>query len=283
MSIRQLEHLGLTHWTVGREVTAGRLHRVHRGVYAVGHEQLTWHGHCLAAVLANSPAVASHFSAGWLWGLLRNRPSGRFHVTTPNRRHQKAEFVMHHAELTDEDRDLVDGIPVTSLARAQLDLAAGQSRERVEARLKRSEEAQTLDVRALEAVLDRCGNHLGRGTLRAALDIYQPDPTVTRSSIERSFRALAKRAGLPPPSMNYVVEGYEIDAYWPAERFAVELDLFETHGTRASFESDRVRQEELMLAGIEMIRVTGPRLKREPAVVIERVRTLLERRRRPKG
>jgi Transcriptional regulator, AbiEi antitoxin len=71
--------------------------------------------------------------------------------------------------------------------------------------------------------------------------------------------------------------------YWDEERFAVELDLFETHGTRASFESDRVRQEELMLIGVAMIRVTGPRLKREPEIVIERVRTLLERRRRPGG
>ena len=67
--------------------------------------------------------------------------------------------------------------------------------------------------------------------------------------------------------MNFVVAGYELDAYWAEERFVVELDLFETHGTRASFEEDRLRQEELKLAGVEMIRVTGPRLKREPEIV----------------
>ncbi|HVW46221.1 MAG TPA: hypothetical protein VHA76_04145, partial [Solirubrobacterales bacterium] len=78
-------------------------------------------------------------------------------------------------------------------------------------------------------------------------------------------------------------EGYELDAYWPEERFAVELDLFETHGSRAAFEEDRLRQEELKLTGIEMIRVTGPRLRREPGTVIERVRTLLERRHPPAG
>ena len=141
--------------------------------------------------------------------------------------------------------------------------------------LGRSEEDELLDLRALESVLDRCGHHPGRGTLRAAIDLYRPDPTVTRSSLERRFRALAKRAGLPPPSMNFVVAGYELDAYWPEERFAVELDLFETHGTRAAFESDRIRQEELKLIGVEMIRITGPRLKREPEIVIERVRILL--------
>lgn len=252
-------------------------------MYAVGHEHLTWHGYCLGAVLANSPAVASHYSAAWLWGLLRNRPTGEFHVTAPNRRHRKDDFVIHYADLASADRALVDGIPVTSLARTQLDLGAKRSRGQVEASLKRSEENDQLDVRALKAVLDRCGNHPGRGTLKAALDIYEPDPTVTRSSLERRFRDLARRAGLPPPAMNFVVEGYELDAYWAEERFAVELDLFETHGTRAAFESDRLRQEDLKLIGVEMIRVTGPRLKREPAIVIERVRTLLEGRRRPTG
>jgi hypothetical protein len=283
VSIRQLEHLNFGRSTVTDELTAGRLHRLHRGVYAVGHERLSWHGHCLAAVLANSPAVASHYSAAWLWGLLRNRPTGEFHVTGPNRRHRKAEFVVHHAQLTSADRGLVEGIPVTSLARTQLDLAARCSRGQVEASLKRAEENDQLDLRALEAVLAGCGNHPGRGTLSAAIDIYRPDPTVTRSSLERSFRALAKRAGLPAPAMNFVVGGYELDAYWADERFAVELDLFETHGTRAAFESDRVRQEELMLIGVEMVRITGPRLRREPEIVIERVRTLLEGRRRPGG
>lgn len=280
VSIRQLEHFGFGRSSVHREVVAGRLHRLHRGVYAVGHESLSWHGHCLAAVLANSPCVAGHFSAGWLWGLLRSRPSGRFHLTAPHPRHAKSDFVVHHATLADEDRDLVDGIPVTSLARTHLDLATKRTRAQVGRSLKRSEDLNQLDLRDLESVLERCGNHPGRGTLRAALDIYEPDPAVTRSDLERHFRALARGAGLPPPSMNFVVAGYELDAYWPEARFAVELDVFETHGTRASFEEDRVRQEELLLIGVEMIRVTGPRLKREPETVIERVRTLLERRRR---
>lgn len=77
--------------------------------------------------------------------------------------------------------------------------------------------------------------------------------------------------------MNYVEQGFELDCYWPEHRFAVELDLFETHGTRAAFERDRERQEELLLAGITMTRVTGPRLEREPDEVIRRVARLLER------
>lgn len=70
----------------------------------------------------------------------------------------------------------------------------------------------------------------------------------------------------------------QIDCYWPEFRFAVELDVFETHGTRAAFERDRKRQEDLLLAGIGMTRVTGPRLEREPTEVIKRVARLLAQR-----
>lgn len=284
VSIRQLGALGFGRSTVTDEVAVGRLHRVHRGVYAVGHGRLSWHGHCLAAVLANAPsAVASHFSAGWLWGLLLNRPSGKFHLTAPTRRHPKPQFVLHRAVLPDDDRALIEGIPVTSLARTHLDLAAEVSVDRVSRFLARSEADEALDLSTLEALLDRCGHHPGRRTLRLALDIHKPDPTITRSGLEREFRDLAQEASLPPPSMNFVVAGYELDAYWPDHRFAVELEVFETHGNRASFEADPVRHEELLLVGIESIRVTGPRLRREPETVIGRVRTLLERRRPPAG
>ena len=70
--------------------------------------------------------------------------------------------------------------------------------------------------------------------------------------------------------MNRNVLGYELDAYWEPERFAVELDVYETHGSHAAFERDRLRQEDLKLKGVEMIRVTGPRLDREPEAVAGR-------------
>ncbi|MGV1049620.1 MAG: type IV toxin-antitoxin system AbiEi family antitoxin domain-containing protein [Solirubrobacterales bacterium] len=278
VSIRQLQRLGFDRSAVTRAVSAGRLHRLHRGVYAVGHRRLTWHGHCLAAVLANSPAVASHFSAAWLWGLLRTRPSGAFHLTAPNPRHPKPEFALHHARLAGEDREMVDGIPATSLARTQLDLAARLPADRLENVLERSDERGDLDLRRLEALLDRTRGHPGQRRLRTALDLYRPDPDFSRSKLERRFLALVKKAGLPRPSLNFNFAEYELDVYWPRQRFAVELDVFETHGSRAAFERDRRRQEELKLLGVEMIRITDRRLKREPAATIERVGLFLERR-----
>ena len=121
------------------------------------------------------------------------------------------------------------------------------------------------------------------GSLRRALAIYRDEPAFTRSRLERRFLDLVRVAGLPAPTMNFSVGEYELDAYWQRERFAVELDVYETHGSRAAFERDRVRQEELKLRGIEMIRVTGSRLAHEPDTVIERLGTLLRQRRRQLG
>lgn len=279
VSIRQLEGLGYSRDAVSYGARSGRLYRLHRGVYAVGHRCLTWEGHCLAAVLACSPnALASHMTAGWIWGLLGNRP-GTFHVTAPTRRHRRADLHLHYARLVDDDRAICNGIPVTAVPRTLLDLATCLSTSRLDHALERSEELRLLDLCGLDALLTRAGTHPGVARLRHALAIYRGSPAFTRSRLERRFRELMKRSGLPMPSMNFHEGEYELDAYWQAERFVVELDVYETHGSRAAFERDRIRQENLKLMGIEMIRVTGARLDREPTAVIERVATLLAQRR----
>jgi hypothetical protein len=286
--MKQLQDLGYAKSTVVEWVASRRLDQIHRGVYAVGHRRLTWHSRCWAAVLgaeANEvdeevwPAVASHGSAAYLWGLYRYAP-GRIDVTAPIRRRAKRAFVVHFSSiLAPEDRGELE-VPVTSVARTLLDLAIRARPDQLDRLLERAEELEMLDLREVEYVLDRAGGHRGRGRLRHALALYQPDPAFTRSRFEKRFRRLVIAAGIDAPSMNFNAHGYELDAYWPDLRFAVELDLFETHGSRAAFERDRLRQEELKLLGIEMIRVTKPRLDAEPAAVLRNLATLLERRRR---
>ena len=225
------------------------------------------------------PAVASHGSAAYVWGLYRYAPA-TIDVTAPIRRRAKREFRVHFSSiLAIEDREDREGIPVTSVPRTLLDLAIRLRPEQLDRLLERAEERDLLDVVEVEALLDRAGGHRGRGPLRRALALYEPDPTFTRSRFEQLFRQLVRAAGLPDPSMNFNFAGYELDAYWPDLRFAVELDLFETHGSRAAFERDRLRQEELKLLGIEMIRVTRPRLQSEPDGVIRNLAALLQRRR----
>jgi very-short-patch-repair endonuclease len=149
--------------------------------------------------------------------------------------------------------------------------------EWLEKMVERSEDLELFDLRAVEDLLARSVGHPGHGRLRKAIALYKPS-SFTRSTLEKRFLELCLEAGLPQPRTNYVAHGFELDCYWPEFRFAVELDVFETHGTRAAFERDRKRQEDLLLTGIAMTRVTGPRLEREPREVIRRVACLLEQR-----
>ncbi len=233
----------------------------------------------MAAVLASGlGAAASHASAAWLWGLLRNRP-GTIHVIVPASRRQRWPFRLHFAALVAEDRALREGIPLTALSRTLLDQAASVHSAALDRMIERAEERGLFDLRAVEALMGRAGGHPGAGALRRALAIYRHPIAFTRSGLEGRFLELVTAARMPRPAMNTYVEGYELDAYWEAERFAVELDVYETHGSHASFERDRLRQEDLKLRGIEMVRITGRRLEREPGAVIERVGALLRQRR----
>jgi very-short-patch-repair endonuclease len=205
-------------------------------------------------------------------------------VTAPTSGRAKRPFVVHFAALASQDLTEAKGIPVTSVARTKLDLAVALSTSRLVGVLERSEERGSFDLSALDELLARTAGHPGHGKLRAALAIYRDqDPAFLRSKLEGSFLELVRRKGLPTPAMNLNVLGYELDAYWEAERFAVELDVYETHGSHAAFERDRLRQEDLKLQGVEMIRVTGPRLDREPKRVMERIAAHLAQRRRELG
>jgi len=173
---------------------------------------------------------------------------------------------------------LSQGIPVTAVPRTLLDYAATEPRYLAWA-IDRAESRGLVDFIAIDSLLSRSVGFRGVARLRGALLVHRT-PAFTRSGLERRFLVLVRKAGLPQPSTNLFVEGYELDAYWPAERFAVELDTYDYHGGHVAFERDRLRQEDLKLAGIEMIRVTGARMDREPKAVTNRLRRLLSQRRR---
>ena len=185
----QLQGRGFSRKLISAEAAGHRWRRVHRGVYAVGHEALSWNGQCMAAVLANAPAVASHWTAAWLWGLLRSSPDGMFHLTAPSRRHRRRGFVVHFAALEPGDVGEVEevpGIPLTSLARTHLDVAAVEP-GRLDAFLERSEELKLFDLREFDSLLARSAHHPGRGALTKALRTYRPDPAMTRSKSRSDF------------------------------------------------------------------------------------------------
>lgn len=275
----QLVKLGYSASAISRAEASGRLHRIHREVFAVGHPGPPPHGRCLAAVFARGEgALLSYRSAGWLWGLepALEQP---IEVSVRWRGHGRSPLHLHHCPaLRPEDTDSNEGIPVTAVPRTLLDIASVVPRWRLERAVERAERMDQLELPAVEKLLNDVLGHAGRGKLRAALDLSS-EPGFTRSRGEKQMLRLVREAGLPRPKVNLFIEGFELDFYWEAERFAVELDSWDAHRTRKSFESDPLRQEELKLAGIEMIRITGRRLKRNPEQVAEHLKILLARRR----
>jgi hypothetical protein len=277
VSTRQLEGLGYGRNSVAKAAKAGRLHRVHRGVYVVGYRRLSWRGRCMAAVLGSSPSVASHLSAGWIWGLLRFRPD-TMHVTSPSARRAKRSFIVHQADLPVADRMICEGIPVTSVARTILDLSVSRTAQQIRGQIQRGDDLKVFDLREMRDLLARSNGHRGKARVEDALDGLRPDGVFTRSGLERRFLELVRDAGLPEPAMNLFVAGHELDAYWESHGFGVELDVYETHGSERSFEEDRVRDDDFLHAGIETTRVTGRRLEREPGAVVDSIRRHLARR-----
>ena len=279
----QLRRLGFSGGTIGRSSRALRLHRVHRGVYCVGHAVLSDHGRCLAAVMASGRGtVISHQAAAWLWGLLPNCPR-TIDVTVPRHGGKRAGMMLHHSStLVPEEHGKFGSIPVTALPRTLLDLAASTSPRLTWSAVDRAERRGVLDLAAIDSMLRRRRGHRGAERLRKALVIYR-EPGFYRARSERLLRRLVKKAGLQQPLINTWVDRFEIDVYWEAERFAVEVDGWEAHRTRKAFEDDRLRQEEMKLADIDMIRISARRIEQHPDKVGRNLALLLERRRHDLG
>ncbi len=276
----QLGELGYTDRMIDHDLRIGRLQGWHRNVFAVGHGGLSPHGLCMAAVLFRGEgALISFQSAIWLWGLERKLEIP-VNVSVRWRGHSQREIGLHHCPaLRDEDYATTERLPVTSVPRTLLDYASTAATYRLEAALDRADRLELLDPVAIDQITEEVRGHHGAKRLRRAMAIYR-EIGFTRSGGEKKMLAALADAGVRRPSVNNFVEGYELDFYWGRERFAVELDSWEHHRTHRSFESDRKRQEELAMAGIETIRITGTRLKHEPEEVADRVAKHLDRRRR---
>jgi len=279
VSFRQLRELGFSKGHISRAFEAGRLRRIHRGVYAIGHGRLSDHGICHAAVLAcGVGAVLSHHSAAWLLGFLPRCPREAA-VTTPSRGHRRRRIRVHRAAaLAERDCTTHEGIPVTSAARTLLDLGAvGTTRELTSA-VDRARRLGRLDFSALDALIARHRSAVPARRLEQVLALYRK-PVFDRARSELLFLDALEQEGESLPVLNCWVDKWEIDAYWPVERFAVEVDGWETHGSREAFENDRLRLEEMKLAGIDCIQVSARRIETHPKQVAQRIGTFLARRR----
>jgi very-short-patch-repair endonuclease len=275
VSLAQLRALGIGARAAQRRAEAGRLRRVHRGVYAVGGAVLPREGRWLAAVMACGPAaVLSHLSAAVHWNLL-NYDAPQPEVTAPASRRGAPGIRLHRTHSLDaRDTTKHQGIPITTVHRTLLDVAADAPQRHLERALAQAERLQLYDHRAIEEVIERSNGH--RGTKRLALAI-QSDPAWTRSDLEIRMRNFVRRHGLPHARFNHVVDApdhpqLEVDLYFPAHGLVVEIDGWETHRTRQAFESDRAKDAALTAAGYTVMRFTWRQLRDDPQTVAERIR-----------
>jgi very-short-patch-repair endonuclease len=289
LSAAQLYALGFSKdWVSGR-VTAGWLHRLHRGVYAVGHRRLAMRGHWMAAVLAcGEGAILSHYAAAELWRLRRprSRPSplkGRdvpppIDVTIPGRggRRRRPGLVIHRtAHLASGEQALHSRIPVTTPDRTILDLAAVLPRRQLERAVDEAHRLRLCAEDDLESIATAHSGRAGAGALSTLLREHHAGSTATRNDFEERFLALCRRYCLPQPEVNVPLLDYIVDFIWPEVRLIVEVDGRATHGTRRAFQEDRDRDGRLAVAGYRVLRFTWWDVTRRPAVVADRVRRLL--------
>jgi very-short-patch-repair endonuclease len=184
--------------------------------------------------------------------------------------------------LSESECTTLHGIPVTSVEWTLLGLGAAGTARELSSTVDRARRRGRLDLVALDALLLRRVHTVAGKRLTKALELYRR-PVFDRARSELLFLEAIDGVQMTLPALNTWVEKWEIDAYWEAERFAVEVDGWETHGTRTAFEDDRLRVEEMKLAGIDPIRISARRIEREPRQVALRLRALLTRRQKELG
>lgn len=281
VSGHQLAVCGLSAAAVGHRVRRGRLHRLHRGVYAVGHDAVAPAGRILAAVLAvGDGAVASRASAARLLGLLpaeTRAPAGidPVDVTVVDGRHRRDRVgIRCHETRSWTSRDLwwVGPVPVTSASRTVLDVAGTdghRAAERMLAQALRSRLATEQQVRSLVA---RSSGHHGVGVVASLIDA---GPAFDRSVAERLLLELVRRAGLPEPRTNARAAGFEVDVLWSEVGLVAEFDSFTFHGDVIAFRADRRKLARLQAAGFGVVPVLWADLQDAPEVVVAHVASAL--------
>jgi very-short-patch-repair endonuclease len=252
VTTEQLNRAGIDRNGISRRVAAGRLHRIYRGVYAVGHPGLSSEGEWMAAVLACGPdAVLSYVSAARLWKMLKPG-GGPIDVTIPSSsgRARRDRIRLHRStSMPRADTTCENRIPVTTPARTLADLK-----------------------RVVSPGLHRTAT---RQAEFQGFDLGEIETDGTRSELERVFLRLCRKHRFPMPLVNARIGPYTVDFYWPEQGLVVETDAYATHAGRQAFEDDRNRDLYLSAQGLTVRRFTDTQIYGQPKPVTHAVRQAL--------
>lgn len=276
---RQLLDRGIRGGAIEARLDRGQLYVVHRGVYAVGHRLSTVQSRWMAAVLACGPgAVLSRRSAGQLWRIVP-RASHWPEVTRASACHGCDGISVHRGYVPPDEIGEVRGIPVTSVARTQFDLAGVLSKRGLERAMHEVEVRELRDRLSLPDLLARYPRRRGAANLRAVLGAKTP-AGITQNDLEELFVEFLDEYGLPRPRLNATLPArgrlLKPDCMWPEQRLLAELDGRDVHRTDKAFEGDRQRDRILLVEGWRSTRITWRQLRDERAELAADLRELLE-------
>jgi hypothetical protein len=245
------------------ESKRGALHRIHRGVYSVGHAALSRLGEFLAAVLAAGPGAAlSHDTCAELFEV-RRWPARAIHVSAPRRRRIDG-VITHRTPLGPLDVVVYRGIPVTNVARLLVDLTDVTDAEEILSVISEAAWRKRFNLDAARAAIARANGRRNLQALEDALSRYLAGEKGPKSRAELAFLRLV---GEPRPLSYADVDGEEVDAHWPDRRLIVEVD---GHGHRrpAQRRDDARRDAKLRAAGWTVLRVTAEEVEHAPERVL---------------
>jgi hypothetical protein len=278
ISLAQLRACGVDRHGIALRARTGRLHRLHRGVYAVGHTGVSLRGRFRAAVLACPPGTAlSHYSAAAFWGFLAWEER-LIEVTLRASGTRRINGVRVHSSRSLSDWDVFsrDDLLVTSVERTLLDLAAVLPERALRRAARQAQAHRLVAVRHILEICDRCNGHPGVAKLRG---VVADGPTATRSVLEDDLLDLLDGAGIERPETNATLRcgGRTIipDYLWRDRRLAIEADSVTWHEHKLVRENDADKQAILEANGYRVLRITREQTRRQPHQTLQRVRAAL--------
>jgi very-short-patch-repair endonuclease len=268
----QLLDAGLSTDAIGRRLRKGALLRIHRGVYRVGHRAPSLEATYLAAVLVGGDdALLSGQAAGHLLYLLKGDVPPP-EVTTPTKRRIAGVTTRHVRKMDPREATVFRGIPVTTVPRTLVDLAAVLDQDEVARACHEAGVRYRTTPAHVDAVLARRPNSPGAAKLQAVL---RGDVHVTLSKLERCFLDLLRKNHLSLPRTNRLAGGRRVDCRWPEQKLTVELDSYRYHHSRHAWERDRRREREARARGDEFRRYTYGDVLEHQGPMLAELRELL--------
>jgi very-short-patch-repair endonuclease len=282
VTFEQLCGCGISKHSIRRACQAGRLFRVHAGVYSVGHPVTDRRAHLLAAPLALGPTAAISNSSSAEHLTILPVGGSLVEVTVPQRGGRSRRGIRVHLSAIDEsERQIIDGIPCTDASRTIIDLAATQP-WRLDRAIREAGALGMLDVDRILLLLQRYPARRGCRAVRSALGI-ETLPVFTREELERRMFMLCRSNGLPLPVMNVEIDApggpYEVDCVWPDHRLIVECDS-RWHDNPVTQRRDAQREQSLTLMGWRVYRLRWHQIVGEPERTVRTLRHLFDEQRR---